>query len=194
MREKEWQELFGNVSKQLPVSLVAKEPLNGKAKGLLVRRSLPIYDAIDLFEKHDSLRLSNGKIIKKEFLLKRHLRIVFFVFLTEIEARLYRTQEWEGLSIKDLNEANLNGLIKNLIGDSDLFFYQKEYKTRSKFKEDLKAISAFRNAIVHVNKKLEMEIDIRTIRKRKMQMQKLLKALQEILDEQEKARIDAQNA
>ena len=188
MREKEWQELFGNISRQLPVSLVAKDPMDGRATGLRVRRTLPIFDAVDLFEKHDSLRLSNGRVVRKEFLLKKHLRIMFFVVLTEIESRLYRTQEWAGMAIKDLNEANLNDLIKNLLDNSDLFSYQKEYKTRANFKDDLKAISSFRNNIVHVNKKLEMEVDLKTIMKRKAQMQRLLTALQQILDVQAEAR------
>jgi hypothetical protein len=190
MREEEWRGFFGSISRQLPVSLVAKDPLEGRPTGYRVRRSLPIFDAVDLFEKHDCLRLSNGRIVKKNFLLKRHLRILFFVFLTEIEARLYRTQEWAGMPIKGLNETNLNNLIQNLLGNNDLFPYQKEYKTRAKFKEDLKAISSFRNNIVHVNKKLEMDVDFGTVIKRKRQMQRLLAALQQILDGQEKAMAD----
>jgi hypothetical protein len=149
-----------------------------------------VYDAIDLLEKHDRLILPDGRVVKKGFILKRPLRILFFVMLTELESDLYRTQEWSNRPLKELNDKNMNDLIRDLVNDPVLFSYQNEYKAKSDFKEDLKAVCAMRNQIVHVNKKLELEVDFETIAKRKKQMQKLLDVLMGILSRQELARFN----
>jgi len=189
MRKKYWENFFGNISKQFTVSLLAK-PAREDEKGPYpaIDSAMPVFDAIDLLEKNECLQLTDGRIIKRKFILKRPLRILLFIFLTELESKLYRTQEWSNRPLKELNETNMNDLIRDLINDEKLFSYQTEYKTRGVFKEDLKAISSIRNLIAHVNKKLELETDFGTIIKRKRQMLRLLKALDEILDEQERGR------
>lgn len=191
MRKKDWETFFGNISKQLTVSLLAKPRRENENESCIeIEPELPVFDAIDLLEKYECLSLSDGRIIKRKFLLKRPLRILFFIYLTELESKLYRTQEWSNRALGELNETNMNDLIRDLINDEKLFSYQTEYKSRGAFKEDLKAISSIRNLIAHVNKKLELETDFETIVKRKKQMQRLLRALEQILDEQEKARKD----
>lgn len=160
---------------------------------MAVEATLPVFDAIDLLKDHESLVLPDGRTVKKRFLMKRPLRIIFFVLLTELESKLYRTQEWSSQPLSELNEANMNKLIVNLLDNATLFSYQDLYKTRADFKEDLKAVSAIRNNIVHVNKKLELEIDFETIVRRKGQLLKLLEAFNQILDAQERGRKDGNN-
>lgn len=187
MRKGEFEELFSNISKQLSVALIAKKRKeNDPKEGEIFPTQTPVFDALDLFLNKEYAFLDDGRIVKKQFLLKRPTRILFFFLLTELESRLYRTQEWSNRQLKDLNENNMNDLIRDLANDKKLFSYQKEYQTRMEFKEDLKAISSIRNLIVHVNKKLELETNYNTIIKRKNQLQKLLNALNEILEEQEK--------
>jgi hypothetical protein len=189
MRKDAWNAFFGNLSKQFTVSLIArKETVAEEGSYLAVSPTLPIYDTIDLLEKHERLILPDGRVVKKSFMLKRPLRIIFFIMLTELESRLYRTQEWSNRPLKELNDKNMNDLIRDLVNDPVLFSYQNEYKTKNAFKEDLKAVCAMRNQIVHVNKKLEFEVDFDTIIKRKKQMQKLLDVLVEILNHQELAK------
>lgn len=184
MQGKLFEAFFENVSRTLPVSLLAKDAKLGAAeKCLLVEDSLPVFDALDLLQENDCLVLKNGKIVNRNFLLKRPLRIAFFVILTEIESRLYRIQEWSNIPLKELNEKCLNDFIRCVVDKKELFDYQTEYAKRSDFKQDLKAVSSLRNLIVHVNKKLEMETDFETIIKRKKQMLKLLNALDQILAE-----------
>ena len=195
MRQKDWEPFFNNISRQLTVSLIARPQTekNSGAQQVAVEATLPVFDAIDLLKDHESLVLPDGRTVKKRFLMKRPLRIIFFVLLTELESKLYRTQEWSSQPLSELNEANMNKLIVNLLDNATLFSYQDLYKTRADFKEDLKAVSAIRNNIVHVNKKLELEIDFETIVRRKGQLLKLLEAFNQILDAQERGRKDGNN-
>ena len=103
------------------------------------------------------------------------------MILVELEGRLFRIHEWQGKDITELNEKNLNDLIRELV-HSDLLEFQDEYSSRSKFNEDFKAVSSFRNVIMHVNKKLERAVPLETLVKRKAQVMKLLAALQQIMD------------
>lgn len=194
MRSGEWEEFFSKISNTLTVSRLARTPHEKAEKNCQsVSSELPVFDAIALLENYECLVLPDGRIVHRKSLLKRPLRIIFFILLTELESKLYRTQEWGGKELKELNETNMNDLIRNLINDEKLFSYQSEYNKRSEFKEDLKAISSIRNLVAHVNKKLELETDFETIVKRKRQMQKLLSALAQILDEQEKVKTNAKN-
>ena len=194
MKYQEFWDFFSKISKYFTVSLIAKEiPLEKEETTLVVEGDLPIFDSIELLEKYSCLVLPDGKIVKRKFLLKRPLRILLFIFLAELESTLYRIQEWSGRELKELNEKNMNDLIRDLLNDKKLFTYQKEYPTRALFKEDLKAVSAVRNLIVHVNKKLELETDFETIAKRKRQMQKLYIALSQIIVEWNKERNNGKN-
>jgi hypothetical protein len=194
MREQEWNDFFNKISSQLTVSWLARPWREGDpVVSISVEQTLPVFDAIDLLEKNESLKLPDGRIVIKRFMLKRSLRIIFFVLITEVESKLYRTQEWAGKPLDVINETNLNNHIMDLMNNETLFAYQSEYKSRADFKEDLKAISSLRNQVVHVNKKLELEMDFETIVKRKRQLQKTISALSQILDLQEKGRVNAQN-
>jgi len=141
----------------------------------------PIWDTINSLQEDGFLDIGNKRYVSYKNFFKNPVRILFFIMISELESRLFRISKWSGKDISELNEQNLNNLIKDLL-DSDLINLQTEYQKRNEFKEDLKAISSFRNIIVHVNKKLDKEIDHETLIKRKTQIIKLLSALQQTLD------------
>src|SRR3989338_274218 len=188
MRGPEFKVFLSNMSSVLPVSLVAKPGhSHPKDRCMNVPDSLPVWDALTLFSDSDCLVLPDAIIVKRHMVLKRPLRIIFFVLLTELESRLYRVQEWSHNPVRELNEKHLNDYIRVLVDDPVLFSLQSLYSSRSDFKEDLKAASSLRNLIVHVNKKLELDLDFETAINRRDQILKLLDALDMILDEQRKA-------
>ncbi|MBT4191979.1 MAG: hypothetical protein HOE11_01595 [Candidatus Diapherotrites archaeon] len=141
----------------------------------------PIWDTIDTLYDCEYVDVGNGKYVSCQLFFKKTVRILFYTLMIELEGRLFRIHEWNGKSLDELNEANLNVLIKELV-DSELIDKQIEYDSRTEFKKDLKAVSSFRNVIMHVNKKLEQTVDVKTVVQRKKQMLKLLLALQQILD------------
>jgi len=155
-------------------------------KILKLNPKMPVWDALDAFGKKggDYISVGGGRCVECVAVLKK-VRIPFFLLLAEFESRLFRIHEWSGKDAAGLNEKYINELIKELV-DSDLVKMQKVYASRKEFKEDLKAVSAFRNVIMHVNKKLERDLEIETIIKRKSQIFKLLGALQQILDNMRK--------
>ncbi len=176
----ELEALLNRLSADLPVSLVAKKIDPPIGAGLAVPNATPILDAFSLLEKNGYLTLSDSRIVTRQLMMKRPLRILFFVILTEIESKMYRLQEWSNRPLADLNGQTFNDMIRDTVSDDKLFSLQKEYQKRSEFRDDLKAISAFRNLVVHVNKKLEMETDFETAVKRKNQAFRVLKALDQI--------------
>jgi hypothetical protein len=109
--------------------------------------------------------VGNGKHVECASIFRK-VRIPFFLLLAEFESRLFRIHEWNGKDIAVLNEKYINESIKELL-DSDLIDLQKIYTSRKEFREDMKAISSFRNVIMHVNKKLERDLEPSVILKRK---------------------------
>ncbi|MEK7650012.1 MAG: hypothetical protein AAB367_03605 [Patescibacteria group bacterium] len=179
----EFESLFRKVANTFTLDSVAEEKT---VSGKFPKRnaSSPLWDTIDSGWKSAFIDLGGRRVVSTKHFLKKPVRILFFILLVEMEGRIFRIHEWQGKDIEELNEKNLNHLIKELV-DSDLIKLQSVYKTRSALKEDLKAISAFRNLIVHVNKKLQREINLPVVAQRKQQLINLLRALQEIIDNME---------
>lgn len=186
MRQPEFDAFFARLALQLPVSLIARvtpEPVYSNP--IKCSSLMSVWDAMDLLEEADALLLPDGKVALRKNFLKRPIRILFFILLTEIESKLYRVAEWSNHHVDDLNEKNLNDLIRWLVEQEELLSKQSIYHLRSEFKDDLKSMSSFRNLMVHVNKKLELATDFTTLIKRKKQCLKLLDALSMMLDWQE---------
>lgn len=179
----EFETLFRRLANVFTLETISE---NKQFEGKCVKRNpfTPIWDTMDGLYDCDYIDIGDGRGVSCKFFFKKTVRILFYVLLVEFEGRLFRIHEWNGKDISELNEKNINDLIRELL-DSDLINLQKEYETREEFKEDLKAISAFRNVIMHVNKKLEKSIDLNTLIKRKKQTLMLLSALQQILDNME---------
>jgi hypothetical protein len=179
----EFETLFRRLANLFTLETIAE---NKKTEGKSVKRNplTPIWDTMDGLYDCDYIDIGNDRSVSCRFFFKKTVRILFYVQLVEFEGRLFRVHEWNGKDISELNEKNINDLIRELL-ESDLIKLQKEYPSKESFKEDLKAISSFRNVIMHVNKKLEKTININVLISRKKQLVKLLSALQQILDNME---------
>lgn len=184
----EFEELFQKISHIFTLETVS-ETLDLKENYPKRNPNTPIWDTIDTLGDQDYIDLGNGKYANCKKFFKKTTRILFFILIKEFESRLFRIHRWNGTSTSQLDDKNLNDLIKELV-DSSLIDLQREYSSRAEFKEDLKAISSFRNLIVHVNKKMEKQVDATTLIKRKKQIIFILSALQQILDKMEKKQID----
>lgn len=176
----EFETLFRNVSNLFTLETVAQKK---RLKGNYPKRSphTPLWDTMDSTLGYDYIDIGGGRYVSCSYFLKKPVRILFFILLSEFESRLFRVHEWQGRDLVELNEKNLNDLIRDLV-NSDLISLQTEYESRGKLNEDLKACSAFRNVIMHVNKKLEQSVELETLINRKKQATKVLLALQQILD------------
>jgi hypothetical protein len=176
----EFNEVFKKISSIFTLELVSEKlDLNGN----FPKRNPdePLWDCIDDLHHEQYIDIGNGKFFSCKFFFKRPIRILFSLLISEFESRLFRIQERLGKDISELNEKNINDFIRELL-KPELIELQDEYKSRQEFKEDLKAISAFRNIIVHTNKKLQYAIKPDTVFERKKQILKILKALQQISD------------
>ncbi|MBI4158830.1 hypothetical protein HY500_01070 [Candidatus Woesearchaeota archaeon] len=179
----EFEELFRKISNLFTLETVSQEE---QIKGKLLRRDpkTPVWDTLESIDGYDAIDIG-GKYVSCEKFFRKPVRILFFILIHEIESRLYRIHRRNGKPLSDLDESNINNMIKGLISDKGLLEAQKIYQTRSELKEDLKAISSFRNIIFHTNRKLLKTVGSKTLIQRKKQVIKLLEALQQISDRME---------
>lgn len=176
----EFDDMFRKISKIFTLETLAVEL---DLKGNFPKRTPkePLWDCIDSLHHEEYIDIGNSKYFPCKFFFKKPVRILFFILISEFETRLFRIHERLGKDISELNDKNMNDLIKELL-DPKIMESQEEYSSRAEFKEDLKAISAFRNVIMHTNKKLELTIEPDIVFQRKKQMQRSLIALQQISD------------
>lgn len=181
----EFEELFRKVSNVFTLETVAQKE---KIKGRLLKRnpSTPLWDTIENIKGFEGIDIGNEQYVNCEHFFRKPIRILFFILIHELESRLYRIQRWNKKPIKELDELHINDLIKELVDNDDLIKLQDIYSSRSQLKEDLKAISSFRNIIFHTNRKLLKSVDTETLITRKKQILMLLEALQQILDKMER--------
>ena len=177
----EFDELFRKISNLFTLETVSQKE---KVTGRLLKRNpqTPLWDTLDSIEGYDGIDISNGSFVSCEKFFKKPVRILFFILIHEMESRLYRIHRRNGTELNELNELNINDMIRMLVDNENLLRLQKTYQSRALLKEDLKAISAFRNIIVHTNRKLLKEIDSKTIIQRKKQITQMLETLQQISD------------
>ncbi len=136
---------------------------------------------LDNIGGYEYVSIGKNRYVKRKYFFKKPMRIMFVILLSELEERLYRAAELRQGNTEGLNDKNLNDLIRMLL-ENDPISLQTEYESKAAFKDDLKALSSFRNIIFHINKKLEESIDYETIIKRKKQALRSLVALQQITD------------
>ncbi len=179
MQPAEFEILFEKVASLITLDMFAKETdLEGNFPKKDPKTSA--WDAVDIFCDNEYIDIGDGRYVSNKVFSK--VRVPFFIILAEFESRLFRIHEWNGENINELNDKNLNDYIKELTNNPELMKLQKEYRNRSEFMNDMKAISSFRNIIMHVNNNLEKNVSIETVVKRKKQIFRVLAALQEILD------------
>src|SRR3989344_2999933 len=179
MRPEKFKPFFEKLSKEVTVSLISKDT-PPKGKSLRVPDNLPVFEALDLLEKCDSLITESGEVFTKEDSMKKPVKTLFYALIIEIEYRLYKVLKSRVDSIDMLREAEFNELIRLFLADSELFNLQKVYSKESEMKDDLKAISSFRNVIMHSPRKIDLETSYNIVIKRKNQALKLMKALDDL--------------
>jgi hypothetical protein len=179
MEPKLFKKFFKKLSDDLTVEFMAKEqkPFGSCLK---VKNNLPALDALELLEKNDCLMTEDGLVVTKKESMKRAIKTLFYVLITQLEYHLYKTLKPRVQSLKELQAGDLNDLIRLFLAQDELFKMQTVYAKRSEMKKDLKAISSFRNLIMHSNKKMDLEAEFSTILKRKRQALKLLGALEQL--------------
>lgn len=180
----EFEQLFRKVSSNFTLEGVAKKD---RIEGKLLKRNpeTPIWDTIESIKGYQGIDIGTGKYVSLEHFFRKPVRILFFILIHELESRLYRIHRWNGKLIKELDELHYNDLVRELVNNEQLISLQNIF-SRSVFKEDLKAISSFRNIIAHTNRKLLNRVDAETLVQRKKQILSLLEATQQILDGMER--------
>ena len=184
MYPEEFEKMFRKVINCFTLEDVAEKK---QVEGNFPKRNpdTPIWDTMDSLQGFEYINIGDGKVVPRSKFFKIQVRSLFFILLVQFEENLYRLHQWKGVPIEQLNEANINDLIRELV-NSDLISFQKEYISNNEFKEDLKAISSFRNVVMHVNKKLQRNVDIDVVIKRKRQLDRVLNSLQQISDTMER--------
>jgi len=181
----EFEETFRKISQIFTLGSVAKVK---NVEGKLLKRNpeTPIWDTIESIKGIDGIDIGDGRIVSCDHFFKKPVRILFFILIHELESRLYRIHRWNDVPLEELNSLNINDYIKDLLSNDGLVGLQDTYESRSQLKEDLKAISSFRNMIVHANRNLLWVVDADTLIKRKKQVLSLLATIQQILDRMER--------
>ncbi|MBS3079189.1 hypothetical protein J4218_03655 [Candidatus Pacearchaeota archaeon] len=176
---------FNDISSRFTLESISREKtLDGK---LLKRNPTELlWNVLDFVKDSDGIDIGNGKFVSIESFFRKRTRILFFILIHEFESRLYRVHKWNGYSLERLDNMSLNDMIRDLVNDSKVIEIQNVYTSVNEFRDDLKAVSSFRNIIVHTNRKLLTGIGIENLINRKNQTAQCLLALQEILDVLEK--------
>ena len=179
MRPERFKPFFEKLSKEMTASLISRD-LSSCEKCFEIEDNLPIFDVLDLLEKHECLRLENGQVITRDDTMRKPVKTLFYLLITEIEYRLYKVLKNRVESLEKLRESEFNELIRLFLENKELFEIQDIYSKRAELKEDLKAISSFRNVIMHAPRKIDLETRYDVVVKRKNQALKLMKMLGEI--------------
>ena len=176
----EFETLFRNVADLFTLESISKKK---KLEGNFPRRSGSsfIWDTLDSLEDCKYVDIGNEKYVSCESFLRKPVRILFFILYTEFESRLFRIHEWNGKEVSKLNEQNIKELVEELL-ESELTKLQSEYSSKEEFKKDLESILEFKSTIIHTNKKLQKEVHVKTVIEKKNQINRILLALQQILD------------
>jgi hypothetical protein len=182
MELKEALPFFSKISEDFPVELLARpgKPLRNPAS---IKSSMQIFDALELLKAHDCLVTEKGLIVTRSNAMERPVRALFFALIIEVEYTLYKILKQYAdspESLERLRSSFLNELIKGFFLDPGPFEMQSVYAKKQEMKRDMKAVSAFRNIIMHSNRKIELETEFSTILKRKEQLLRLLEALNQV--------------
>ena len=183
---KETKNIFNTISKDLTAEMIAKP--SKTSGGFQITKNLPVFECVDLLEKYPVLKTENNLEITRLELMNKPIKTLFYVLSSDIEYALYKVikayAKPEDLS--KIREYYLNDLIREFLKLEQAFKLQNIYTKRYEIKKDLKAISSFRNIIMHANSKIQLETEFKIIVERKKQMIKLLDAFQQIRESLEK--------
>lgn len=184
MELKESLEFFSKVAKDFNVVLLAK-PAKPLKNCINVKDNLQIFDALQLLQKYDCLVTEKGLVVTRAEAMERPVRVLIFMLTIEMEYSIYKILKQyvnSPESLERLRSFHLNDMIREFFKLSEPFDMQNIYTKRQEMKRDLKAVSSFRNIIMHSNRKMELETEFTVILKRKDQLFKLLDALNQITE------------
>ena len=184
MELKEFRRFFSDVARNFNIALLAKHREISK-NFIHVKDDIQVFDALELLKKYEGLVTEEKLVVIKEDAMERPVRILFFMLIEEVEYSIYKILKQYTESIENLEKLRsiyLNELIREFFALSDIFEMQKVYSKRQEMKRDLKAVSSFRNILMHSNRKMELETEFNLILKRKEQIFRLLDALEEIIE------------
>ncbi len=182
MNPKDFNKFFNLLADQLTVTLIARKSTE-QSSCFRVNDDMPIFEALELLEKHKCLATEEGLVVTRKDIMKKPVKTLFYALIIEIDYRLYKILKNRVESIDELQTKNMNDMIRLFLTDDDLFKRQTLYKRKTDLKKDLKALNSFRNVIMHSNRKLYLETEFRTILNRKRQALKLLEALGQLYTE-----------
>jgi len=172
---------FNKLAATIKLSDIYAKEANSKTNKKIIDLNKPLFDALDLFENQEELFISDKLSVKRTQLMNHPFKVLFYLLIIQIEYQLYKIQKENEPSKKEkLQILTFNELIKGFLDNKELMQKQVIYKSKKEFKEDLKAISSFRNIIMHSNRKMQLSLEYKTIIKRKQQLMKLINALNEI--------------
>ncbi|MBI2106399.1 hypothetical protein HYT57_00285 [Candidatus Woesearchaeota archaeon] len=178
MKPERFNKFFSYLEK-LPASLIAKN-IKPKEDYFRIKNDMPILDALDLLERYECLILENGDVITKEQTMSKPVKTIFYALIIEVEYRLYKVLKEKVKSPEELQRLEFNDLIKMFLLHDDLLKKQSVYSEKQNMKKDLKAISSFRNVVMHSPRKVDLSTRYDIIIKRKKQALNLLEALGQI--------------
>lgn len=184
MELKDSLKLFSKVTGDFKVVLLAKQS-SPTGRRIDVKDDLPILDALDLLLEHDCLVTEHGLVVTRTEAMERPVRILFYMLITELEYSLYKILK-QYLDSEETLEAlrtyQINDMIREFVKSDNIIRNQNIYKTKQEMKRDLKAVSSFRNIVMHSNRKMELETEFEVILERKNQLFRLLDAMGQIMD------------
>ena len=180
MDQKKFWQFFSKLAGMITVSHVAKEHV-GVAASVFVEPGAPLLDVVDLLEGNAAVGVrGTGLTLARRQLMNHQLKVFFYLLVIQVEYQLYKALKLGGFDSGKLKELSFNELVKSFL-ELDAFGKQGVYERRSELKTDLKAIGAFRNVLMHTNRKLELEAEYDMVLHRKRQLFKCLKALDEVV-------------
>ena len=184
MELKDVMELFLSVSRDFNIVLLAKsaKPLENCIN---VKDNMQVFDALELLQEYNCLVTEKGLVVTRKEAMERPVRILFFMLMIEMEYSIYKILKQymnSPESLERLRSLHLNDMIREFFTLPEPFGMQDIYTKKQDMKKGLKAVSSFRNIIMHSNRKMELETDFTVILKRKGQLFGLLDALGQITE------------
>jgi len=166
-----FENMFNEVSKNLTLRLIS-ESSDTKVVGE-VSENKPIWDFLDDYDGSD-VYLDSGELVKLDNLKKRPLRILFFIYLSEIESRLFKIIKIKFPEIYENLSDNL--YLRSLI------ILLKKSSVEKELINKFNKINDFRNKVMHMDNSFQEQWTLRQFKNYKKIFIEVNDELQKILD------------
>jgi len=166
-----FENLFEKISKKLVLSLISENSKIDKIGEL--SKNKPIWNFLDNYDG-SNIFLDNGEVVKLNNLKKRPLRILFFIYISEMESRLFR--------LTKINFPEIPNILMDRLNLIDLIKLFKDKYNNKKLIKKLNSINNFRNKIMHMDSKFEKELKVRKLKDYKNDLIYVNNSLQELIN------------